>query len=339
MTTQNNQQPQNTKKLINRATIVGEVFKIDLKYGEQKKDGAVIGKSIRGTVEVKVAENETHKIAVSANQFNKDGDTNKNFTALETIQREYVTISDLANPENEGKYEEGTQADKVKVNTKVTLNEYYDATGKLQGRLEIGGMFGTYINRFDFTKEEYEPKAEFVIDGIIESVTELYDPKTTLPTGEAKITMMIPDYNTYFNLDFVLPEEYKQYAMQYFSKDLTMNLFGKIVNFSKEELVEIPSSFGPPRTEKKFHFKQELRVVGGDLYDPSNIEKSHSVEEIAKLHADRNISLAQKKEYAEKRAKEKKQGGANTPGQVPGFSGMPKAPGAGGASPNLKGVF
>lgn len=95
------------------------------------------------TLRVETGKGETHTAKMMAvKHFERDGvkTDNKSYTAIETMQKEYVSIEDIA----ENKVEEGTEATVVNINGSMSINMYKNKAEKV---VEANQIEARFVNR------------------------------------------------------------------------------------------------------------------------------------------------------------------------------------------------
>lgn len=329
MTTQNTN---TTPELINEVTIEGEVFSHDLEVKNQevivKNNGAsekVKMDVIQGVVEIRTAENEIHKVRLYSRAKTNAGDDNKQYAGYVTLMNELVTVKQIA----EGKAPEGSTPTKVRATqAKLDVSEFYNDAGQLKAYPQSQGRF---INRLKET-DTYTPRAEYDVEGIVGSVRA--EIKNEEETGRMIIQLLVPTFNGAVELEFVAPAEYQDYIQTSFEPNMTVNLYGNILNFSEKTVIKEAGGFGEDKSKEKWTNVHELQVRGGKVYEydeDSMVNKAYSPSQVNELKAKRAEQLAKAKAKAE----EKKAGGS----KPNGFSGAPKTPQNGGSKPPVGNFF
>lgn len=279
-------------KFENLATVEGVVLESNMERKEFKDKDNNPYFALTGEIVVQTGENETHTARYFVKEFTSKGDQNKIYTNVKTVLDELVTIQDIAQHPQEF---EGGVPTKVRVRGELGLNEYYDETEQLHSNLQIRGVF---LNR---VKDEatYSPKAEFDIEGVVVKTVPEFD-KDENETGRMKVTALIPTYNSALPIEFISRAEDGGYIQDNFETGVTVNIYGKIVNFSKKIEVEKESGFGENKVETKWENVRELQIVGGKVYEEES-PKTLTPEAIKELSTKRNVHLAQVKERSQQR--------------------------------------
>lgn len=331
MTTQNTN---TTPELLNSVTIEGEVFSHDLEVKNQEVTVKVDGTStkvkmdvIQGAVEIRTAENEVHKVRLYSRAKKNDGGDNAQYAGYVTLMNELVTVKQIA----EGKAPEGSAPSKVRATqAKLDVSEYYNEGGQLKQYQQSQGRF---VNRLKET-DVYTPRAEYDVEGIVGSVKP--EIKNEEETGRMIIDLLVPTYNGAVELTFISPAEYQDYIQMNFEPNMTVNLYGNMINFSEKIVTKEAGGFGEDKTTEKWNNVHELSVRGGKVYeyDEDNaVNKAFSPEQVNALKAKRAEVLAKKKSDAEEK---KANGGGSKPN---GFSGGAKTPQNGGSKPPVGNFF
>lgn len=275
----------------NVATVEGEVLECSIEEKEFKDEKGTY-KALAGEIVLKTDENETHKARYFVKELTSKGEPNKIFTNVKTALENLVTLQDIATHPKEF---EGATPTRLRVRGELSLNEFYDDNDKLHSNLIVRGVF---LNR---VKEEhtYTPKAEFDVEGIVIKTVPEID-REGEETGRVKVTLLIPTYNSALPIEFISRAEDGEYIQDNFESGITVNIYGKIVNYSKKIEVKKEAGFGESKSETKYENVRELQIVGGNVYDEEN-SKSLSPEEIKELSTKRNVYLAQLKEKQQQR--------------------------------------
>src|SRR5690606_1511936 len=121
-------------------------------------------------------------IRLRSNKFTNAGKENSLYKGYVTIKDEYVSVADAAeNPE--------LTPTKVKIDGKLTTNEYYGQDGKLRQFQQIEGKF---VNRLT-DKDDPTPKATFEVEIYVDSVKA--EMENNDETGRALVEAWIPTFN------------------------------------------------------------------------------------------------------------------------------------------------
>lgn len=338
MTTTTN--TQKTPELLNKAHLVGTIYHHDLKVEENKEvtvknNGAEEKRKmdiISGTIDVRTGENETHKVRIYARSQKNDGGENNQYKGYLTLKNEMITVKELAENKSKdlkkltdaqlsayvNKYGSELTFDhleptRIKVDGSLNVSEYINDRG-MQSFLQVQGQ---WLNRIE-AGEDFEPIAKYDIEGIV--ATKRPEKAGEDDTGRTIVKLLIPAYGgKAFELEFIAPQEYEDYIEQNFELDGTVNLYGKIINFSKKTVTKVSGGFGEDKEDVKWENVRELQIGGGKVYEYdeySEVNKAFSPEQAKELHVARNTTLAQIKAQAEEKKKQGAKssfGGATTP--------------------------
>lgn len=314
-TTTANQFPE----LLNNAFLIGEVFDHELEIKDVTVKNVPM-QQIAGTVFIRTGENETHRVFIFSRSITNVGKENGIFAGYKTLHDEMITVKMIA----EGKAPEGSEPTKLRVTGEIGMNEYY-RDGNLTSNLQIKGNF---LNRLK-ADEAYEPQAKFDVEGIVNK-RRMEIKGEDGETGRTLVELIIPAYQAPVLIEFIAPAEYADYIEENFEMGATVNIYGKIVNFSEKIVTKVEMGFGEAKDTIKYNNTRELQIRGGKVFEEENL-KTFSAEQRDALQVKRNTFLAEKKTEAENRA-----AGGNKPN---GFTGGNKAPGNGGAKPSVASMF
>ena len=221
-------------------------------------------KAISGDVTIKTSEDETHVISYFAKELTKEGAVSKNFKSLKTAMDEMVTVADIAQGYADG------EPSMLMCQGELSLNEYRGQDGEVKSLVKISGKFAP--SRFKGERSEFEPKAEYTIEGIVYKNIIAEIDKDGEETGRLKIEIYVPLYKgKIIPLSFVtkptLPKNQKDYLEDNFTKGTSIKLWGKLVNKSKKIERVIEAVFGEDTVETTYERVRELLIVGGALYE------------------------------------------------------------------------
>lgn len=220
--------------------------------------------AIMGDVTIKTGEDETHVISYFAKELTKDGAVSKNFKSLKTAMDEMVTVADIAQGYSDG------EPSALTCQGELTLNEFKTQNGELVSNVRIGGKFAP--SRFKGERSEFQPKAEYTIEGIVYKNIIAEMGKDDEETGRLKIEIYVPLYKgKIIPLSFVtvptLQQNQKDYLEENFTKGASVKLWGKLVNKSKKIERVIEAGFGEDTVETTYERVREFVAVGGVLYE------------------------------------------------------------------------
>jgi len=280
-------------KFENTATIEGTVYSSTIVQKDDFKDKD--GKNytaLTGRIIVRTGENESHTVQYFVKEKTAKGEDNKIFTNVKTVVDDLVTIEMIS----EGKAPEGAEPTKVRVRGELALNEYYNDADMLQSQLQVRGVF---LNRVK-PEDDFKPRAEYDVEGIVISNIAEVEGEDNDETGRQIVKALIPTYNNALPIEFVSRknEQDKDYIENNFETGTSVNLYGKIVNFSKKIEKKIEAGFGEDKVEIKYENVREVQITGGKVYDEES-EKAITQEQFGELRVKRETALATIKEKHE----------------------------------------
>lgn len=248
--------------------------------------------AISGDVTVKINEEESHVLSYFEKELTKKGEPNKNFKALTTIKNEMITIADVAQGLAEG------EPSRITCQGELTLNEYKGNDGNIVSFTKINGKFSP--SRFKGEADQFKPKAEFDIEGIVKSLTEETD-KDEVETGRLKIQLYVPQYGgKVIPLTFVtsetLPQAGKDYLQDNFVPRSSVRIYGDLVNKSKKVERVIESGFGENKVDVTYERTREFIATGGTLYEEGVHKEVFDISLLKEALANRERHLATLKE-------------------------------------------
>lgn len=301
----------------NDVNIVGYLVEKNLEVKEftNGTDGSKY-KAMTGTLSVRTAENETHVVRFFAKEFKNDGSPNAQFTGLQTIINEHVSIADLKNSDNPE-----AKPDLINVFGGIELNEYY--TGEaLTSRQQVQGRFAGRVRE----NADHTPRAKFDIEGVVSKTIEEFD-KNGEETGRVKVELLVPDFRGQITpLSFVVGENGADYARENFTSGTSVLAYGDIVNFREEKEKRIPMGFGEDKIEKTVTFHSEYLITGGTVYEEGMHDaKIFDVELIKAAGVERNKYLEQLKTRSQERNNNANTANRNTFGSNAPTTAQPKA--------------
>lgn len=291
------------RKALNKVTVVGIAQESTLEQKTfDKKDGSGTYVAISGDITLKTGDDETQVVSYFAKQLTAEGKENKNFKALTTIMNEIVTLADIAQGLAEG------EATRLECNGELGLNEYRGQDGELKTFPRINGRFSPRR----FKGENFVPKAEFDIEGIVKTVQpEIVDNEET---GRLKISLYVPLYGgKVVPLLFVTSENIDESGIDYLNDNFlprtSVNIYGKMVNKSKEITRTIEMGFGDNKVETSYERTREFVVTGGMVYEEGVHDKQiFDVSLLKEALANRERHLATLRERDTSKKDEKKPG-------------------------------
>lgn len=282
------------KDFINRETIEGRLYHHDLALKTVKNEqSANFGKEfISGTIDIATDEEGLNVIPVHftyVTETTKNGKTNSTFTNLKNI------INGAKTWETDGK----DYALKLRVNTAIGLNDFYDAEGNL---VSLKRNEGGFVSTTKDLNEKEDQRNTFDCDIVITSTTRVEaDPERGIEKDFVRIKGGIFDFkNSLLPVEFVCKRED---GMGYFesldastSEPIFTEVKGNIISsLIKKEIVE-ESAFGSASVKTVSRTVREwvvdwARPVEYDFGEADTITE----EELKKVMADRQVYLAELK--------------------------------------------
>lgn len=327
MTTQNTN---TTPELLNTVFIEGEVYSHDLEIKEIEPtvDGNKVKMTaIMGSVDVRTGDNEVHKIRLYSRSLTQKLESNKQYEGYVTLKNELVTVQQIAEKKNPEGVTEPTKVRAAK--GQLGAMEFYNDAGQLKSFPQTQGR---YLNRLK-ESDEFAPKAEYDVEGIVAGVAN--EIKNTEETGRVIVKLLVPTYNGAIEQEFVSRVEDADYIVNNFEPNMTVNLYGTIMNFSEKIVTTESAGFGEDKVVEKWNNVHELRIRGGKVYEyDEDVKggKAFSPDQVKALIAKRNENLAKLKADAEA----KKNGSKKSDGFG---GGAPKTPTSGGSKPPVGNFF
>lgn len=266
----------NLKPAKAEVTVIGVVSEKDIQFSTDKEGREMA----EANITVKTSDVNFVKFHSTQYKQTKTGTESKSYLALETINKEYKTIS-----------QDGNDADIVKVNAE--LNLYTSVKG-----VDCIGYKGKFFNRETgkYTKDDFS--AGFDVEVYIRSFSPEIDRKTGEETGRLLIRGWVPNYDGVVQPIVLVADD--EYGVASAIRDTlkpgdTAEFFGTIINNRVETVREIPVAIGKPRVERKIEYKNDLLIESvsaaygspaDDLdrkpYDKETIELSERIREEGK---------------------------------------------------------
>ena len=282
--------PQNTER------IEGRIYQHDLAVKQvQNKDSANFGKDfINGNLEIATDEEGLNVIKVHftyVTPTNKSGAENRTYSVLKKIIDENKTITAVGK-EN---------ATKVRIDTALALNDFYNQNDELVSAKTNEGGFVTIINELGEPKE----RNRFTVDMVITGVTHVD------ADAEKKIDEHALVRGAIFNFrNDLLPVEFKvknAEGIKYFeglgatnAEPIYTKVWGDIVSETTTTTQEVESAFGEPAVRTYRNTNKEWIITGTAKvpYDFGD-ESILTADELQKASADRQVYLADVKKRAD----------------------------------------
>lgn len=268
----------------NRATIVGVLVEKNLEEKTFTREDGTQNEAMTGEISVRTGENEVHRIRFFANKYTRNGEENRQYKALQTVNNEYISVADAAE-------QEGVTPSIVRVTGRLALNEYYGQDGELKQYPQIEGAFVTRLKETD----DLTPIAQFNVEGIVNRVAPEFD-KNGDETDRAVLELLIPGYQGRITpLTFVVEPHGKDFVLSEYTKGASVRVYGNIVNRRIEHKKVVEMGFGDPIEEVSYEFKNEYVITGGSMPYDEDSEKAFDLELVKKAMQDRQIYLEQLK--------------------------------------------
>lgn len=271
----------------NDTIIEGILSEIDLDYGSYNKNG-VPTKTIGGTIKVRV-EQEINKVMTTleipvhmfSTELTKAGKPNPAYESIEKIKNNFVSIA--AGGEE--------VADRIRINrAQIKMNEFYNKEGILVSYPRITASFAQRVK-----KDEFQPKATFEVEFMIDSIIEAVD-RDGVPTGALKVVGIVPQYGDAVDVvTFMAKAEGVKNAIQsYWNRGDTVKASGKVNFSSKVETIVEDGGFGEPIEKSRTINVSELLITGGNP-NPLEGDFAFEVQDINAALAKRNADLEARK--------------------------------------------
>lgn len=273
------------KEGANKVEVVGTLVEKNLEFGEftkQVNGQPVKVENIKGSISVRTGDNEVHTIRLRSNKLTNAGKENSLYKGYVTILNDFVSAADVAdNPE--------LTPSQVKVDGKLTTNEYYGQDGKLRQFQQIEGKF---VNRLT-DKDDPTPRATFEAEIYINKV------KPEMENGEeterAIVESYIPSFNAIFPYNFAVIEQGSSFFQDDVQKGQTIKVFGQLVNKKIEHVKEIEAAFGDPIREVTYEYTNEALIQNAAMPYDEDSAKAFKPEAVTARLAAREIYLEQQK--------------------------------------------
>lgn len=242
---------------------------------------------IRGYIVVRTSPTNLVRVNVNSSKMTKNGTESKTYAGLLTVMNEYRSIADDG--------EDG--ADIVRI-TNGTLNPYRSR----QNGNEIISFTTNFFNRVQ-SKEEYNPRAEFELEGCIKSILPEVNSDGE-ETGRLKVCVWMPTYSGIEPIEMIAPEDIADAVSDAFEVGQTARFYGEIINDRKVTKIEIPVAIGKPKIETRTVYRNEMLITGatepyedkedGDEGEIGNngLPWAYNVDTIRKAVQEREIAIA-----------------------------------------------
>lgn len=282
----------------NKCKIEGILSEINLRDIEYSRNGAKQN-AIAGNIIVKVNQmiSGTEKelfvpVHMFAAQLTQKGTQNPAFESARKVKEEFVSIAACGDEE---------LADRVRITGgQITVNEYFNADGRLQSYPRIRASF---VNKIK--KAECHPEASFAVEFSIAAMTEEVGIDGE-PTGATIVKAIIPQYGEKVDVVNFRAETPKviEGISSIWSINDTVKANGKI-DFSSETRITMREvDFGEPVEEAHTVQRSNLVITGGT--EPLDPEFGFSHDEVQKALTERKMRLEEQKKRDMNRAPKQK---------------------------------
>lgn len=230
-----------SKETLNKIFIEGVLNKKEFRTGEKNGNNF-----IAGTLEVKINDENIIPVEVFSFEKTKDGKWNKIFDGLNTVKNEYVSITDVDNPE---------KASKIRISAgQIRVDEFLGNDKQLHQGIKYTTNF---VNRVD----KIDPKAEFEIEFIIKGFrSEIVNDEET---GNGYVDGWIITYQGDLKPLTLKAKKslYEKLEMNVEPREV-LKVWGKIVNNVVTETITEEAEFGESKEKIVTNTKKE-RVIDG----------------------------------------------------------------------------
>ena len=297
--------PQNTER------VEGRIYQHDLTIKQvQNKDSANFGKDfISGNLEVATDDEGLNVIKVHftyVTETNKNGSKNNTYATLKKIIDENKTWT------SEGK----DNATKVRIDTALALNDFYNQNDELVSAKTNEGGFVTIINELNEPAERNRFSVDMVITGV--NVVDK-DSQGNDITPYALVKGAVFNFR-----NDLLPVEFKvknDKGIEYFegldasgSNPIYTKVWGNIISETSTTTQEVESAFGEPAVRTYRNTNKEWVITGTAKvpYDFGD-ENILTADELTKAMQNRQVYLADVKKRADEYKASRAAGTTSTP--------------------------
>lgn len=285
------------KKMINQENIAGYIYQHNLTIKTvQNQASSNFGKEfISGELEIAVDEEGLNVVPVHFTYVTaetKTGTENKTYTALKKIIDDNRTWIEVGKD----------NAQKVKINTAISLNDFYNQNNELVSAKINEGGFITLTN----TLNEKEDRNKFTCDMFMTQVSRIEtDPEKNIESDYVRIKGAIFNFrNELLPVEFFVRNEQ---GMEYFeglevsqSNPIFTKVWGKIECRTEVKEIKEESAFGESSVRTYEKKTKEWIVTGAQTvpYDFGD-ESVLTADELKKAMQDRETKLAEIKTRSE----------------------------------------
>lgn len=277
------------QETLNNVFIAGQLVKVDLepkKVNVKDEKGNIVGQddALSGSLILRTTDGSEHEVSYYSRKTKKDGTANKNYSALETVKREYKSLEHFPN-----------EADVVRIGSgQFSVNDY-----KSQRDGEVKTYIGTkanFVNRLSDKDLETTPlEGKFEIEGVVESIKE--ESYRNEATGNYRIVVNVLGYNgTIIPVTVTVVKEMAEAFMGAgFFEGGYAKFTGKLVNTKETQEVREEMAFGEANVKVVTKTVSRFEVTGGS---PMGMPADNKIEDAAyeQAKSKRKLKLKEIKE-------------------------------------------
>ncbi len=225
------------------------------------KDGK--GTVIKGEIAVRVDDVTVIPIQVFCKSITNAGTESKLYKGAKTIMDTYKSIAQVGMDE----------ATRVRVSSgSLNLSRFLSKAGDVIDGLKFQSNF------FTSNPKDFEPKAEFKIEGVIEAfrpeMVKNPDSNVMEASGRLFVDIIVPDYEGRVRkMHLIASEELADAVQSALSVGEQRMFYGNIINARIEHVKEIPMAIGAPKKEITYTFIQEFNLT--NVSDESFIKQPY----------------------------------------------------------------
>jgi hypothetical protein len=277
------------KEGFNKATVVGTLVEKNLEETSYTKQDGTKVEQIKGSISIRTGEHEVHQVRLQTNKFTNAGKENGFFKGYQTIKNEYISVADVAdNPE--------LVATQLKVDGKITTNEYYGQDGQLKQYQQIEG---TFVNRLT-DKDDATPRAVYETEVFVAKTRP--EMKDGEETGRALVDAYIPTYSGIVPYKFAVIEQGADFFLSEVKKGQTIKLYGQILNKKEEHVKFVPAAFGDDIREVTYSYVTESLILNAALPYDEESPKAFKAEQVNERLVKREVYLETQKNRGQQTA-------------------------------------
>lgn len=231
---------------------------------------------IAGELVIQTGKDNLVKVNMYTNKFKKKGGESKLFKTFRSVMNNYKSVADVG--EEEADHVEFTSAN-------LDPSPFLSNDGKIIENYRIKGAFPNRISG------DYDPKAQFEAEVIVDSIFDEIDSKTEMETGAKIIKAYFVGWgNKVVELEFVVenPKGISYVESQYKKGD-TVKLVGELINEEVTVTSVEEMGFGEDVVRENTRTKRKLLVTRGST--PYANGQEYAIEEVMEAIKIRNINL------------------------------------------------